>query len=92
MALTNNFIPSTSLVFTPRDFAKQLADKQAEDRNAVQGAFKFATQLYDFDKSNQQADLMEKDSRSRQALQDQLLSDSKVLEELKKELAALKGA
>lgn len=92
MALTNNFIPSTSLVFTPRDFSKQLADRQAEDRNAIQGAMKFGTQLYDYLQSRKQANLMEQDAADKKEIEEQLLNDSKVLEELKKELAALKGA
>ena len=60
MALTNNFIPNTSFVFTPRDFSKQMADKQAEDRNAFQNYFKFGLQLHDFDKNQQIADEMKK--------------------------------
>lgn len=92
MALTNNFIPSTSLVFTPTNFASQLAERQKDDRNAVQGALKFGTQLYDFLQSNKQADLMEKDAADKQSLQDQIAADSQTLEELKKQLAALQGA
>ena len=91
MALTNNFIPSTNLVFTPINFASQLAERQKDDRNAVQGAFKFGTQLYDFLQSNKQADLMEKDAADKQSLQEQIAADSQTLEELKKQLAALQG-
>ena len=92
MALTNNFLPSTNLVFSPANFAAQLADRQKENRNAVQGAFKFGTQLYDFLQSNKQADLMEQDAAAKQDLQKTIADDTQRLEELKKQLAALQGA
>ena len=60
MALSNNFIPNTSLVFTPRDFSRQMAERQAEDRNAFQNYFKFGLQLHDFDKNQQIANEMKK--------------------------------
>lgn len=91
MALTNNFLPSTNLVFSPTNFAAQLAERQKDDRNAVQGALKFGTQLYDFLQSNKQADLMEKDATDKQALQEQIADDQAKLELLKKDLATLQG-
>ena len=60
MALSNNFIPNTSLVFTPQDFAKQMAERQAEDKNTFQNYFKFGLQLHDFDKNQQIANEMKK--------------------------------
>ena len=62
MALTNNFIPNTSLVFTPMDFSKQLAQRQADERNAVQGAAKFLGNVIDWSKNSQIADEMNKDN------------------------------
>lgn len=62
MALTNNFIPNTSLVFTPMDFSKQLAQRQADERNAVQGAAKFLGNVIDWSKNSQIADEMNKEN------------------------------
>lgn len=92
MALTNNFLPSTNLVFSPANFAAQLAERQKEDRAGVQNAFKFGTQLVDFLQSNKQADLMEQDAADKQNLQNAIAEDTQKLEELKKQLAALQGA
>lgn len=92
MALTNNFIPSTSLVFTPTNFASQLAERQKDDRNAVQGALKFGTQLYDFLQSNKQADLMEKDAADKKDIEASIAADTQELNKLKQQLATLQGA
>lgn len=62
MALTNNFIPNTSLVFTPMDYSKQLAQRQADERNAVQGAAKFLGNVIDWSKNNQIAEEMNKEN------------------------------
>lgn len=62
MALTNNFIPNTSLVFTPMDYSKQLAQRQADDRNAVQGAAKFLGNVIDWSKNSQIAEEMNKEN------------------------------
>lgn len=62
MALTNNFIPNTSLVFTPMDYSKQLAQRQADERNAVQGAAKFLGNVIDWSKNSQIADEMNKEN------------------------------
>lgn len=91
MALQNNFIPQTSLVFGVRDFAPQIENLQKSDTQGLQNAFKFGTGLVDFIQSNKQADLIEQGLKDKQALQDQLLTDTKKLEELKKELAILQG-
>lgn len=62
MALTNNFIPNTSLVFTPMDFSKQLAQRQADNRNAVQGAAKFLGNVIDWSKNSQIAEEMNQEN------------------------------
>jgi len=92
MALTNNFIPSTSLVFTPTNFASQLAERQKDDRNAVQGALKFGTQLYDFLQSNKQAELMEQNTDNKKDIEASIAADIQELNKLKQQLAALQGA
>ena len=92
MALTNNFIPSTNLVFTPTNFASQLAERQKDDRNAVQGALKFGTQLYDFLQSNKQADLMEQNTDDKKDIEASIAADTQELNKLKQQLAALQGA
>ena len=61
MALTNNFLPSTNLVFTPTNFAEQLAQRQADNRNAVQGAAKFLGNVIDWSKNSQIAEEMNKE-------------------------------
>lgn len=61
MALTNNFISPTNLVFQPRDFSQQIAQKQADGTRALQNMFKFGTQVYDAYKNRQIADEMAKD-------------------------------
>jgi hypothetical protein len=58
MALTNNFISPTSLVFGVRDFLPQIESNQKQDREGLQNAFKFATQVYDAIKNRQIADEM----------------------------------
>lgn len=91
MALTNNFLPQTSLVFSTRDFVPQIDAIQKSDTAGLQNAFKFGTKLVDFLQSNKQADLMEKDTADRKALEDSIAADTQQVAELKKQLAALKG-
>lgn len=91
MALANNFLPQTSLVFGVRDFVPQIEAQAKQDREGLQNAFKFGTQLVDFLQSNKQADLMEKDSADRKALEDSIVADTQQLAQLKAQLAALQG-
>ncbi len=62
MALTNNFISPTSLVFNPRDFAQQLAQQQTNDSQALKNAFSFITNAYDTHKNTQIANEMQKEN------------------------------
>ena len=91
MALTNNFLPQTSLVFSTRDFVPQIEALQKSDTAGLQNAFKFGTQVYDYLQGRKQADLMEQDSNDKKALEDQIAVDTQQLAELKEQLAALKG-
>lgn len=92
MALnTPQFGIPTSLVFTPRDFSKDMAANQASDTAALQNLFKFGTHVYDYAQSRKQADLMEKDSADRKSLEDSIAADKERLELLKKDLATLQG-
>lgn len=91
MALTNNFLPSTSLVFGVRDFVPQIDAIQKGDTQGLQNAFKFGTQVYDYLQSRKQAKLMEQDSKGKKDLEDQIAADTQQLAELKEQLAALKG-
>lgn len=91
MALTNNFLPQTSLVFSTRDFVPQIDAIQKSDTAGLQNAFKFGTHLVDFLQSNKQADLMEQDSKAKEELENSIADDEATLARLKKELAALQG-
>lgn len=92
MALnTPQFGIPTSLVFGVRDFSKDIRQNQAEDTKALQNAFKFGTQVYDYMQSRKQADLMEQDSKDKKALEDSIAADTQELEMLKQKLAALGG-
>lgn len=91
MALSNNFIPQTSLVFNVRDFAPQIENLQKADTQGLQNAVKFGTQVYDYMQNRKQASLMEEDTKNRKALEDSIAADTRQLEELKQQLAALKG-
>lgn len=91
MALTNNFLPQTSLVFSTRDFVPQIEALQKSDTAGLQNAFKFGTQLVDFLQSNKQADLIEQDSKAREDLEANIAKDTQDLENLKQKLAELKG-
>lgn len=92
MALnTPQFGIPTSLVFTPRDFSKDMAANQASDTAALQNLFKFGTRVYDYAQSRKQADLMEKDIADKQALEQSIADDEATLADLKKQLAALQG-
>jgi hypothetical protein len=91
MALTNNFLPQTSLVFSTRDFVPQIDAIQKSDTAGLQNAFKFGTHLVDFLQSNKQADLIEQDSKAREELEKSIAADTEELAKLKKELAALQG-
>lgn len=91
MALQNNFLPSTSLVFGVRDFAPQIEANAKQDREGLQNAFKFGTQVYDFLQGRKQAALMEEDTKNRKALEDQIAADTEQLELLKRDLATLQG-
>lgn len=91
MALSNNFLPQTSLVFGVRDFVPQIDAIQKGDTQGLQNAFKFGTQVYDYLQGRKQAKLMEQDSNDKKALEDQIAADTQQLAELKEQLAALKG-
>lgn len=91
MALSHNFLPQTSLVFGVRDFAPQIENLQKADTQGLQNAFKFGTQVYDYMQSRKQANLMEEDIKNKKALEDSIAADIQQLEELKQQLAALKG-
>lgn len=91
MALQNNFLPSTSLVFGVRDFVPQIDAIQKGDTQGLQNAFKFGTQVYDYLQGRKQAKLMEEDSKGKKDLEDQIAADTQQLAELKEQLAALKG-
>ena len=91
MALANNFIPQTSLVFGVRDFAPQIAQQAQNDTKALQNAFNFGTRVYDYIQGRKQADLMEQDTADKNALQEQITADTERLKQLEQELAGLKG-
>ena len=92
MALnTPQFGIPTSLVFGVRDFSKDIRQNQAEDTKALQNAFKFGTQVYDYMQGRKQAALMEEDTKNRKALEDQIAADTEQLELLKRDLATLQG-
>lgn len=92
MALnTPQFGIPTSLVFGVRDFSKDIRHNQAEDTKALQNAFKFGTQVYDYMQGRKQAELMEQDSNDKKALEDSIAADTQELEMLKQKLAALGG-
>jgi hypothetical protein len=91
MALMNNFLPQTSLVFGVRDFVPQIDTIQKGDTQGLQNTFKFGTQVYDYLQGRKQAALMEQDSNDKKALEDQIAADKERLELLKKDLATLQG-
>lgn len=91
MALQNNFLPQTSLVFGVRDFLPQIEANAKQDREGLQNAFKFGTQVYDFLQGRKQADLMEQDSADRKAIEMDIENDKEELAKLKNRLAKLKG-
>lgn len=92
MALnTPQFGIPTSLVFGVRDFSKDIRQNQAEDTKALQNAFKFGTQVYDYMQGRKQANLMEQDANDKKALEDSIAADTQELEMLKQKLAALGG-
>lgn len=68
MALQNNFIPNTSLIFTPRDYAQQIAQNQADDTRAVQNAFKFGTQFADWNTNSKIANELRKENPNLQEI------------------------
>lgn len=92
MALnTPQFGIPTSLVFGVRDFSKDIRQNQAEDTKALQNAFKFGTQVYDYMQGRKQANLIEQDAKAKQDLEDSIAADTQELEMLKQKLAALGG-
>ena len=92
MALnTPQFGIPTSLVFGVRDFSKDIRQNQAEDTKALQNAFKFGTQVYDYMQGRKQSDMIDKFGDTRQANMDLDNEDMARLAELKQELAMLKG-
>ena len=93
MALnTPQFGIPTSLVFGVRDFSKDIRQNQADDTKALQNAFKFGTQVYDYAQSRKQANLMEQDENDKKALQDSIAADQAELAKLKEMLASMGGA
>lgn len=91
MALQNNFLPQTSLVFGVRDFAPQIDAAQKSNTQGLQNAFKFGTQVYDYMQNRKQAKLIEQDSKAKEDLEKSIIDDTRKLEELKQKLATLQG-
>lgn len=92
MALnTPQFGIPTSLVFGVRDFSKDIRQNQAEDTKALQNAFKFGTQVYDYMQGRNQANKIDEFNKMRQSNRDLDIEDEARLKELEAELAALKG-
>ena len=91
MALSNNFLPQTSLVFGVRDFVPQIDALQKADTQGLQNAFKFGTQVYDYMQGRKQADMIEQFGDTRQANMNLDNDDIARLDELKRELDDLKG-
>ncbi len=91
MALQNNFLPQTSLVFGVRDFVPQIEANAKQDREGLQNFAKLLMQGHDYMNSREQAKLMEQDSTDKKALEDQIAADMEQLELLKKDLATLQG-
>ena len=91
MALTNNFLPQTSLVFGVRDFAPQIAQQGQADTQALQNMFKFGTKIYDYMQSRKQADLIEKDTQGKKDIEAKIAEDKASLAKLENELATLMG-
>ena len=92
MALnTPQFGIPTSLVFGVRDFSKDIRQNQAEDTKALQNAFKFGTQVYDYMQGRKQANLIEQDANAKEDLEASIAKDTQDLEKLKQRLAELGG-
>lgn len=91
MALQNNFLPSTSLVFGVRDFAPQIEANAKQDREGLQNFAKLLMQGHDYLNSREQAKLMEQDATDKKSLQESIAKDQAELARLQQELAALKG-
>ena len=88
---TPQFGIPTSLVFGVRDFSKDIRQNQAEDTKALQNAFKFGTQVYDYMQGRKQANLIEQDAKDKKALEDSIADEMRQLEKAKQDLAALGG-
>lgn len=91
MALQNNFLPQTSLVFGVRDFVPQIEANAKQDREGLQNFAKLLMQGHDYLNSREQAKLMEQDSNDKEGLEKSIAKDTRVLENLKQKLAELKG-
>jgi len=91
MALQNNFLPQTSLVFGVRDFAPQIEANAKQDREGLQNFAKLLMQGHDYLNSREQAKLMEQDSKSKKDLEASIAKDQAELAKLQKDLAELKG-
>lgn len=91
MALQNNFLPQTSLVFGVRDFVPQIEANAKQDREGLQNFAKLLMQGHDYMNSREQAKLMEQDSNGKKSLEDQIAADTQQLAQLKEQLAALQG-
>ena len=91
MALQNNFLPQTSLVFGVRDFVPQIEANAKQDREGLQNFAKLLMQGHDYLNSREQAKLMEQGENDKKALEDQIAADMQQLELLKKDLATLQG-
>lgn len=91
MALTNNFLPQTSLVFGVRDFVPQIEANAKQDREGLQNFAKLLMQGHDYMNSREQAKLMEQEANDKKSLQDSIAADTQQLAQLKEQLAALQG-
>jgi len=91
MALQNNFLPQTSLVFGVRDFVPQIEANAKQDREGLQNFAKLLMQGHDYLNSREQAKLMEQDSNDKEGLEKSIAKDTRDLENLKQKLAELKG-
>ena len=91
MALQNNFLPQTSLVFGVRDFTPQIEANAKQDREGLQNFAKLLMQGHDYMNSREQAKLMEQEANDKKSLEASIAKDQADLAKLQQDLAKLKG-
>lgn len=83
--------PTVSGILNVRDFVPQLNESTKNTTDALKNAFKFGTQIHDYDIQRDQEKLLKNENDRQSLLKENIANDKVLLSKLEQELADLKA-